>query len=317
MMIIRAILLFLGMSLSHLLSAQDYSILSSKDNYPIYISFNNNENAFTGIPVEFDHYIKIPSSTKDTAFVIRQLDGTQIQMNKIQDSIAFVFSNKTMKIEGHLYIPSVRLRNYQGAFDIETFETVADLEEYYIPLRSGTWTYTINGQVLTKNHHTRFEPKASRDYVYHQYKGTYPIDYLKKNLKDTGDTYALAYADDFWGLYRTKDDKFSTITLTNHTINLITYLKESPRVQLEIGVQTDCRGSETFNLALTRQRAKQLRRFLIQQGVRPKQLQVKGLGEVEPVCPRDCEDFGEVFIKCGSSELMLDNRVVYRVVRMD
>ena len=52
---------------------------------------------------------------------------------------------------------------------------------------------------------------------------------------------------------------------------------------LEILAFTDSRGSDKYNLSLSKRRAKALRNFLIAQGVDSKKIKALGLGEKNPI----------------------------------
>ena len=73
--------------------------------------------------------------------------------------------------------------------------------------------------------------------------------------------------------------------------NVVDAIKESekdPKVAV-IG-HTDSTGSEQRNLALSRERAEAVRRFLVSQGLEPEQVKAEGRGESEPVAPNTSPD---------------------------
>jgi outer membrane protein OmpA-like peptidoglycan-associated protein len=59
---------------------------------------------------------------------------------------------------------------------------------------------------------------------------------------------------------------------------------------VEIGVHTDARGSDAWNLALSQKRADAVRTYLIGKGVNGNRLRAKGYGETRPIDKRANED---------------------------
>ncbi|UXP32697.1 OmpA family protein [Reichenbachiella agarivorans] len=61
------------------------------------------------------------------------------------------------------------------------------------------------------------------------------------------------------------------------------FLKNNPKVRMEIAGHSDQQGSENYNMKLSTQRAKTVYDFLINKGVRSTQLSYKGYGESQPL----------------------------------
>jgi OOP family OmpA-OmpF porin len=62
-------------------------------------------------------------------------------------------------------------------------------------------------------------------------------------------------------------------------------LKRTPTLQLiQIGVHSDERGADEYNLRITADRAAAIKQWLEAQGVAPARLQAKGYGESKPLC---------------------------------
>lgn len=68
---------------------------------------------------------------------------------------------------------------------------------------------------------------------------------------------------------------------------LVTFLKENPTRNVLIEGYTDSRGSESYNLDLSRRRAQAVENFLVQNGVDPARLLTRGYGEAYPVASND------------------------------
>ncbi len=67
-------------------------------------------------------------------------------------------------------------------------------------------------------------------------------------------------------------------------------LQGNPDIKLvEIQGHTDSRGSDSYNLKLSDERAKSVRQYLIDQGIKGNRLQAQGYGETQPIDPRSNE----------------------------
>ena len=66
-------------------------------------------------------------------------------------------------------------------------------------------------------------------------------------------------------------------------------LRTSTNVTMRIAGHADERGSDEYNLALSKRRAAEARRFLIQQGVDSTRLETTGYGEEQPLDPGSTE----------------------------
>lgn len=60
-------------------------------------------------------------------------------------------------------------------------------------------------------------------------------------------------------------------------------MRMSPDVKLRIAGHADERGSDEYNLALSKRRAAEVRRFLVQQGIDGARLEIVGYGEEQPL----------------------------------
>jgi peptidoglycan-associated lipoprotein len=66
-------------------------------------------------------------------------------------------------------------------------------------------------------------------------------------------------------------------------------MRSSPNVALRIAGHADERGSDEYNLALSKRRAAEAKRFLMQQGVDSSRLETVGYGEEQPLDPAGTE----------------------------
>lgn len=87
---------------------------------------------------------------------------------------------------------------------------------------------------------------------------------------------------------------------------LIILLKQNPQISIEIAAHTDCRGTEDYNLDLSKKRAKSVVDYLIQKGINPNRLQSQGYGETKPSTKCECEN-------CTDAEHQQNRRTTFRV----
>lgn len=68
------------------------------------------------------------------------------------------------------------------------------------------------------------------------------------------------------------------------------FLKKNPQIRIEIAGHTDNKGSEDYNMNLSRQRAKSVYDYLVNRGISTKQISYKGYGDTRPMVPNDSEE---------------------------
>ena len=66
-------------------------------------------------------------------------------------------------------------------------------------------------------------------------------------------------------------------------------LRSSPGLTLRIDGHADERGSDEYNLALSKRRAAEAKRFMMQQGIEAARLEIVGYGEEQPLDPSASE----------------------------
>ncbi|HUT53206.1 MAG TPA: OmpA family protein [bacterium] len=69
----------------------------------------------------------------------------------------------------------------------------------------------------------------------------------------------------------------------NELNNAIRWLNSNPNAIIEIGGHTDAKGSDTYNIKLSQNRAKSVYDYLVQNGINPSRLQAHGYGERMPI----------------------------------
>lgn len=65
---------------------------------------------------------------------------------------------------------------------------------------------------------------------------------------------------------------------------------ENPQIIIELSSHTDSKGSDSYNLKLSNERAQSVVDYMIEKGIMAKRLQAKGYGETKPIAPNTKED---------------------------
>ena len=88
--------------------------------------------------------------------------------------------------------------------------------------------------------------------------------------------------------------EFNKATLTDSARIILAEVAKSlaanPGVRVQVGGHTDSKGSNAYNLALSRERAKAVEDFLEANGVSPAQINSRGFGESQPVASNRTEE---------------------------
>ncbi|MGH7628792.1 MAG: OmpA family protein [Gemmatimonadales bacterium] len=88
--------------------------------------------------------------------------------------------------------------------------------------------------------------------------------------------------------------EFNKATLTEDSRNILLEVAKSlaanPGVRVQVGGHTDSKGTNAYNLALSRERAKAVEDFLEANGVSPAQITSRGFGEANPVASNRTEE---------------------------
>jgi outer membrane protein OmpA-like peptidoglycan-associated protein len=74
--------------------------------------------------------------------------------------------------------------------------------------------------------------------------------------------------------------------------NLLTLLQKNPTMQIEIAGHTDSKGSNEYNLVLSKKRAQAVVNWLVSKGISRDRLTYQGYGESRPLASNDDEDEG-------------------------
>lgn len=101
-------------------------------------------------------------------------------------------------------------------------------------------------------------------------------------------------------------DKFELNNQSKEQLsNIVELMSKNEEIQLEIVAHTDARGSEVYNLKLSEKRAKAALNFLVSQEVNSNRVQIKPMGESQPLidCGLDCSE--EEFAKNRRNEFVI------------
>lgn len=91
-------------------------------------------------------------------------------------------------------------------------------------------------------------------------------------------------------LYEFNSDKLTKESQISIDTTLYLILKQNPEIIVQISSHTDNKGTEAYNLKLSKQRAESVVRYLVLNGISEKRLQYQGYGESMPVAPNENVD---------------------------
>ena len=91
---------------------------------------------------------------------------------------------------------------------------------------------------------------------------------------------------------------------------LVRVLLDNPKLEIEMGSHTDCRGSDQYNLVLSDKRARAAVLYLISRGIDSTRLTWKGYGETVHV--NKCEDG----VQCTEEEHQDNRRTEFKVKKI-
>lgn len=81
-------------------------------------------------------------------------------------------------------------------------------------------------------------------------------------------------------------------TSVNELNKLLKLLKDNPSMKVRIGSHTDNKGSNEYNIALSKRRAESVVNWLVSKGIPKSRLEYKGYGEEKPIASNDDEEEG-------------------------
>jgi outer membrane protein OmpA-like peptidoglycan-associated protein len=71
---------------------------------------------------------------------------------------------------------------------------------------------------------------------------------------------------------------------------VVKFLQETPNIVIEIGGHTDSRGSDTYNMRLSENRAKAVHDYLVRNGISDNRVSYKAFGKTKPIATNDTDE---------------------------
>jgi outer membrane protein OmpA-like peptidoglycan-associated protein len=95
---------------------------------------------------------------------------------------------------------------------------------------------------------------------------------------------------------------------------IVKLMIENPKIEIELGAHTDCRGSATYNMNLSDRRAKSSADYIKKRIPNPERIYGKGYGESRLINHCECE--GTRKVPCTDEEHQKNRRTEFRLVKM-
>ena len=96
---------------------------------------------------------------------------------------------------------------------------------------------------------------------------------------------------------------------------IVKVMNEHPKMVIELGSHTDCRGSAKSNETLSDNRAKASAAYVVSKGIAADRIYGKGYGEYKLV--NDCACEGAIKSKCSELEHQQNRRTEFVIVKMN
>lgn len=71
--------------------------------------------------------------------------------------------------------------------------------------------------------------------------------------------------------------------------NVVNFLKENGKVEIEVSGHTDNIGSDSYNMELSQKRAESVRSYLVSKGITDARITSKGYGKTKPIAPNNTD----------------------------
>lgn len=91
-------------------------------------------------------------------------------------------------------------------------------------------------------------------------------------------------------------------------MDLFSVLRDNPDIQIELSSHTDSRGSDPYNMVLSRKRASSAKAFLVERGIRPDRIIPSGYGESKLV--NECDDG----VECDEDKHFANRRTEFKIL---
>jgi outer membrane protein OmpA-like peptidoglycan-associated protein/Tol biopolymer transport system component len=94
---------------------------------------------------------------------------------------------------------------------------------------------------------------------------------------------------------------------------IVKIMNDNPEISVELASHTDCRGTSSYNLALSEKRAKASASYIQERISNPERIYGKGYGETQLLNHCECED--KVKSKCTDNEHQKNRRTEFRIIK--
>lgn len=95
---------------------------------------------------------------------------------------------------------------------------------------------------------------------------------------------------------------------------IVKFMNEYPKMEIELGSHTDCRGKASYNLRLSSARAKSSAQYIQERITNPKRIYGKGYGESKLVNYCECEN--KKVVECNEDQHQENRRTEFIIIKM-
>ena len=92
---------------------------------------------------------------------------------------------------------------------------------------------------------------------------------------------------------------------------IVKFMNEYPKMEIELGSHTDCRGKASYNLRLSSARAKSSAQYIQERITNPKRIYGKGYGESKLVNYCECEN--KKVVECNEEQHQENRRTEFLI----
>lgn len=230
---------------------------------------------------EFDAYYTIPADGKYAYFVSYKDGGENSDIYRAElpkslrpDPVVMVRGKVRNKKTGDPIGTGIVIENFQTGESVGIANSDPQTGDYKIVLPAG---YTYGFRADAKGFvsiNENLDLKELESY-----------ETIEKNLDlvpfEVGETILLNNI--FFDYDKATLKKESLLELNR----LARMMKDFPAMEIEVMGHTDDKGSETYNMDLSRKRAESVKEYLLTQGIAAAKMDAKGYGEDMPIVPND------------------------------
>ncbi len=97
---------------------------------------------------------------------------------------------------------------------------------------------------------------------------------------------------------------------------LVEFMRINNNVEIELRAHTDCRGKDRYNLHLSRKRAREAKKYLVNQGISRSRISAKGMGETQLVNDCNCKTGEYPEYNCTSQRHEENRRTEFEITSL-